>query len=104
MYRIFFTILFLMMTASLLHAAQEGKVIIFYGDYAHWCTVYGTRAEDIGPREAEQVVEKYFASKGLRATNFTHKGRFMEAEIYRNDKRLDVILFDRKTGRIRSTY
>jgi hypothetical protein len=104
MYRVFSAILFLMMTASLLYAAHEGEVIIFYGDYAHWCTVYGTRTNDIGPREAEQVIEKYFASKGLRATNFNHKGRFMEAEIYRNDRRLDVILFDRKTGRIRSTY
>jgi len=104
MYRVFLAILFLMMTASLLSAAQEGEVIILYGDYAQWCTVYGTRTKDIGPREAEQVIEKYFASKGLRATNLNHKGRYIEAEIYRNDRRLDVILFDRKTGRIRSTY
>jgi len=104
MFRVFSAILFSMMTASLLYAAQEGGVIILYGDYAQWCTVYGTRTNDIGPREAEQFIEKYFASRGLRAANIRHKGRFMEAEIYRNDKRLDVILFDRKTGRIRSTY
>jgi hypothetical protein len=92
------------MTASLLYAAQEGGVIILYGDYAQWCTVYGTRTNDIGPKEAEQVIERYFASKGLRVTNINHKGRFIEAEIYKDGRRLDVILFDRKTGRIRSTY
>ena len=103
MCRVFLAILFLIMTASLLYAAQEGAVQ--YGDYVQWwCTVYGTRTNDIGPREAEQVIEKYFASKGLRATNIRHKGRFIEADIYRDDRRLDVILFDRRTGRIRSTY
>ena len=104
MWRIVLTILFLVLTASLLYAAQEREVIILYGDYAHWCTVYGTRTEDIGPKEAEQIIKSYFASKGLTAAHLTHKGRFIEAEIYKNGRRLDVILFDRKTGRIRSTY
>jgi len=91
------------MTASVLYAAQEGASQ--YGDYVQWwCTVYGTRTNEIGPQEAEQLIEKYFADKGLRATNLRHKGRFIEADIYRNDRRLDVILFDRRTGRIRSTY
>ena len=92
-----------MVTTSFLYAAQEGTAQ--YGDYVQWwCTVYGTRTKDIGPGEAEQFIENFFASKGLRATHIRHKGRFMEAEIYKNDKRLDVILFDRRTGRIRSTY
>lgn len=103
MCRIFLTILFLIMTASLLYAAQEG--VAQYGDYTQWwCTVYGTRTKDIEPAEAEQFIEKYFASKGLTAVHINHKGRFVEAEIYKNGRRLDVILFDRKTGRMRSTY
>lgn len=91
------------MTASLVYAAQEG--VAQYGDYTQWwCTVYGTRTKEIGPTEAEQFIEKYFASKGLTAAHINHKGRFVEAEIYKNGRRLDVILFDRKTGRMRSTY
>ncbi|HXX53068.1 MAG TPA: hypothetical protein VEI28_00715 [Thermodesulfovibrionales bacterium] len=91
------------MTASFTYSAQGGAAQ--YSDYVEWwCTVYGTRTNDIEPQEAEQFIEKYFASKGLKAANIRHKGRFIEADIYRNDKRLDVILFDRRTGRIRSTY
>jgi len=62
MYRVFSAILFLMMTASLLYAAQ-GRVIILYGDYAQWCTVY-VHAQKTSGERAEQVLEKYFASKG----------------------------------------
>jgi len=104
MCRVFSAILFLMMTASLLYAAQEEGVAQYGDDTQWWCTVYGTRTKEIGPAEAEQFIEKYFASKGLTAAHINHKGRFVEAEIYKNGRRLDVILFDRKTGRMRSTY
>lgn len=75
-----------------------------YGDYSDWCGAYGTCKEDIGPRDAEIAIVKYFSSKGCRVTNIRHKGRFVEAEIHRNSSLADKIIFDRKTGRIRSTY
>ena len=95
-------IVFLMMTAPPLYAASEG--VTPYGDYAQWYSAYGMCKKDLGPKEAEQLIESYFTSKGLRALNFQHKGRFIEADIYRNNRRFDTILFDRKTGRMRSTY
>ncbi|MGD0884494.1 MAG: hypothetical protein ABSA46_06400 [Thermodesulfovibrionales bacterium] len=79
--------------------------VVPYGDYSQWCSAYGgTCKEDLGPREAEEAIEGYFSSKGLRVTNIRHKERFVEADIYRNDRLIDKVLFDRKTGRMRSTY
>ncbi|MGD1075685.1 MAG: hypothetical protein ABR903_06355 [Thermodesulfovibrionales bacterium] len=78
--------------------------VVPYGDYSQWCSAYGTCKENLGPREAQEAIEGYFASKGLRATNIRYKERFVEAEIYRDNRLIDKILFDRKTGRIRSTY
>ena len=78
--------------------------IVPYGDYSQWCSAYGTCKENLGPKEAEEAIEGYFTGKGLRATNIRHKERFVEADIYRNNRLIDKILFDRKTGRMRSTY
>ena len=75
-----------------------------YGDYPRWNSAYGICRENLGPREAETAIERYFATKGLRATNMRHKDRFIEADIYRDNRLFDKILFDRKTGRIRSIY
>ncbi len=75
-----------------------------YGDCCMWCGAYGICKEDMEPKEAENAIEQYFARKGFRAVNIRHKGRFVEAEIYRDNRPVDKIIFDRKTGRIRSTY
>jgi hypothetical protein len=75
-----------------------------YGDYPHWHSAYGICRDNFGPREAEIALERYFASKGLRAENMRHKDRFIVADIYRGDRLFDKVLFDRKTGRIRSIY
>lgn len=78
--------------------------IMPYGDYSEWCSAYGTCRENLEPAEAERAIKEYFAHKGLRAANIQHKGRFVEAQIYRNGKLIDKVLLDRKTGRIRSTF
>lgn len=75
-----------------------------YGDYSEWCCVYGVCKEDLGVREAQHVIEKFFANRGLTVVNMRFKGRFIEVEIYKNNKLFDKILFDRKTGRFRSIY
>ncbi len=72
-----------------------------YGDYPKGNT-YGICTQDMGPKEAEVAIEKYFRGKGLRVANMRHKDRFIEADIYRGERLYDKILFDRRTGRIRS--
>jgi len=90
-----------LLTATVSYAADR---VTPYGDYSQWCSAYGTCRESLGPSEAERAIAGYFGSKGLRATNMKHKERFIEADIYRDNRLVDRILFDRKTGRIRSTY
>lgn len=75
-----------------------------YGGYPQGDSAYGICKENLGPKEAETAIEKYFAGKGLRAANMRHKDRFIEADIYKDNRLYDKVLFDRKTGRIRSTY
>lgn len=75
-----------------------------YGDYSEWCCVYGVCKEKLDPNQAEIVIERYFASRGLIAAHMRHKGRFVEADIYKKDRLFDKIIFDRKTGRMRSIY
>ncbi len=90
------------MILTVVYATSEG--VTPYGDYCQWCSAYGICKEDLEPREAENIIERYFASKGLTVTNIRYKGRFIEADIYKHNRPFDKVLFDRKTGRIRSTY
>ncbi len=87
-------------TAAVMYAGDN----VPYGDYSGVHSAYGISKANLEPKEAEAAIERYFASKGLRAVNMRHKGRFIEADIYRDGAHFDKILFDRKTGRIRSTY
>ncbi len=92
---------------ALLFAAINGYAAersMPYGDYPRGESAYGVCTQNMEPRDAEVAIEKYFAIKGLRATNMRHKGRFIEADVYRDSQLYDKILFDRKTGRIRSIY
>lgn len=75
-----------------------------YGDYHEWCGAYGICREDMSQKDAEMAIERYFSSKGLRVGRFHHRGRFVEADIYRDSRMTDRIIFDRKTGRMRSVY
>lgn len=78
--------------------------VIPYGDYPQWHSAYGICKQNFGPKEAEDAIERYFENRGLRAENFRHLNRFTEADIYKDNRLIDRILFDRKTGRLRSIY
>jgi len=75
-----------------------------YGDYSQSCSEYGTCKENLAREDAERAIRFYLTHRGLRLANIQHKGRFVEAEVYRNNRLVDKVLFDRKTGRIRSIY
>ncbi len=98
---ILLVIVFFSVSAAAIAAHGDVKP---YGDYSEWCCVYGVCKEDLGVREAEHVIEQFFASRGLTVVNMRYKGRFIEVEIYKNNRLFDKILFDRKTGRFRSMY
>ena len=96
-----FTVAYLL-TAAAVYA--ESGTVTPYGDYPEWHSAYGICKESFDRREAEIAIERYFASRGLKAVHMRHKDRFVVADIYKDNRLFDTILFDRKTGRLRSIY
>ena len=103
MLRAFLIVIFLLFTGYTAADAEEDNVTP-YGDYCKECTIYGTCREVIPPNEAVNALDRYYRDKGYRVGTIYHKGRFIEAEIYKNNRQVDKVLLDRKTGRLRSIY
>ncbi len=67
---------------------------------------YGARREVRTPVEAREITEQFFLqSSGIRVVRISEKTHFYIAEIM-NDKGVlvDLILIDKRTGRIRSMF
>jgi hypothetical protein len=75
-----------------------------YGDYCNECTAYGAGRDVLPAGESVKALERYYGDKGCRLGAVSYKGRFVEVDIYKNGRNVDRVLFDRKTGRIRSIY
>ena len=103
MYRIALFMVFFSFFSAMPAYAEENRVTP-YGDYCTECTNYGTCKEMLSPEDALHALASYYHGKGYRVGQVYHKGRFMEADIYKDDKLVDKVLFDRKTGRLRSIY
>jgi hypothetical protein len=103
MVRIFFIVIMLFFSMPVFVRAEENNVTP-YGDYCRDCTIYGTCKEIISRRVAVIALDRYYQEKGYRVGTIYHKGRFIEAEILKNNRQVDKVLFDRKTGRLRSIY
>ena len=79
-----------------------------YGNYwrsSKWGW-YGARREVRTPLEAREILEKLFLHKrGIRVVNIIDKSKFFVAEI-RNSRGavIDLILIDKRTGRVRSMF
>jgi len=93
----------LVLSVASFSLAGEGPVTP-YGDYCRDCTIYGVCKQPIPPGEAIHSLRKYYEARGYQLGIVSHKGRFIEAEIFRDNRRVDKVLFDRKTGRVRSMY
>ncbi|MEW6108164.1 MAG: hypothetical protein AB1632_03195 [Nitrospirota bacterium] len=96
------TLLLALPLAGVSHADEEN--ITPYGDYCRECTSYGTCKDVMPPKAAVHALTKYYQEKGYSVGNIHHKGRFIEADIFKDDRQVDKVLFDRKTGRLRSVY
>lgn len=77
-----------------------------YGDFCPSCSVYGVRYKhkEIGHDKAVEAIRVYFAKRGFTIGNVRGIGRFIRVDVYRKDELVDRVVFDRKTGRIRSIY
>ncbi len=85
-------------------AMHQGKTVTPYGDSCAKCGKYGTCKSTISTEDAEEAMRDYYNKKGYGVEVEHAKGRFIKARIMDKDKTIDVIIFDRRTGRIRSTF
>jgi hypothetical protein len=83
---------------------RHKRVITPYGDFCPLCTTYGMGRKAVGMNQALEAMTAYFKSKGLDIKNVKGHGRFLKAEVFHQGVLVDKILFDRRTGRIRSIY
>ena len=67
---------------------------------------YGERKSVRTQAEAKRVLMNYFSSyEGIKVFNIKERKWFFEAEIRdKKNKLIDVVIVDKRTGRIRSIY
>ena len=85
-------------------AYQAGKPVTPYGDFCPRCGQYGTCKKTMSTKDAEKAMKDYYHKKRYNVEIENKRGRFIRAKIKDKGKVIDVIIFDRKTGRIRSIY
>jgi hypothetical protein len=84
-------------------AAEHGKSYTSpYGDYCRKYSHYGSNKVMHSHRHAEKALRHYFKGKGLDIKLLIRKDRFIKVNIMKNNEIVDTIIFDRRTGRIRS--
>ena len=66
---------------------------------------YGERKEVLTPGDAEKILKQYFAKKNVTIGEIREKELYFEAEIRDKDNKvIDKVIVDKRTGRIRSIY
>ncbi len=104
MFKYIIVIVAVLIVSSILPLYADDSRVTPYGDYCTDCAMYGACREIIQRDEAVRVLYKYYQDRGYRVGNVLHRGRFIQAVIYKDDRQVDRVLFDRKTGRLRSIY
>jgi hypothetical protein len=85
-------------------AFSEGDPVTPYGDFCPRCGQYGSCKSQMSIEDAEKAIAEYYHKKGFRIKIEQAQGRFIKADIKKGREVVDVIIFDRRTGRIRSIY
>lgn len=66
---------------------------------------YGAGRTVITASDAKKLLQEYYVEDNLRIGKIIGKEGFFEAEIKdRNDTVIDIVIVDKRTGRIRSIY
>lgn len=84
---------------------EKSMPITPYGDFCLRCSHYGVCKAPMSLEVARKAIRDYYHQKGFDTEIENIKGRFIKAKI-KDDmgKVVDVIIFDRRTGRVRSIY
>jgi hypothetical protein len=66
---------------------------------------YGEKKEVLTPADAEKILKQYFAKKNVTIGEIKERELYFEAEVRDKDNKLiDKVIVDKRTGRIRSIY
>ncbi|MEW6602074.1 MAG: hypothetical protein AB1499_13965 [Nitrospirota bacterium] len=85
-------------------AWRIGRPVTPYGDFCPACTKYGSCKTIMTHDAAKKAMIDYYRAKGLNVELEKKSGRFIRAKIIEENRVIDVIIFDRQTGRVRSIY
>lgn len=76
-----------------------------YGDYCPMWGSYGARKLVKTADEAKKILQDYFSKEDVKIGRITERRWFFKAEILdKNNALIDVVIIDKRTGRIRSIY
>lgn len=95
---------FMLISFSDAIADHERRSVTPYGDFCSECTRYGTCKSTLSHDKAKKAIMDYYHQKGLGVEIENKRGRFIKVKIKDSHKIVDVIIFDRRTGRLRSIY
>ncbi len=84
--------------------AADKRPVTPYGDFCPGCSRYGFCKIRLSVAQARDALKQYYAQKGLTVKIEEVHGRFIKATVFDKDKVVDRIIFDRRSGRIRSIY
>lgn len=85
-------------------AGSHEKPVTPYGDFCRRCSEYGNCKSTMSHEDSKKALIEYYHNKGLGVQLEKKRGRFIRAKIRDKNKVVDVIIFDRRSGRIRSIY
>jgi len=84
------------------HAFDRGKKVTPYGDFCNHVSHYGKHRSIVSMKHANEALQHYYGEKGLDVDIVSQEGRFLKAQIKDGNEIVDIIIFDRQSGRVRS--
>jgi len=85
-------------------AGSHEKPVTPDGDFCRRCSEYGNCKSTMSHEDAKKALIEYYHDKGFGVQLEKKRGRFIRAKVRDKNKVVDVIIFDRRSGRIRSIY
>ncbi len=101
---IFISVLLVTLSANVYPENRPSETPTPYGERCPMCGAYGYCSKQPTHKEAVNVLQSHYAKKGMQVVIIKQDGRFIEAEVTKNNKIIDRVLLDCRTGRIRSIY
>lgn len=95
------SVLFIAGWPAVSHAAS-GRPSVNYGAYC--MSSYGHAGDKTSVSKAIKALESYFEKKGLEARVISHTNRIIRADIFKGSLKVDGVVMDIRTGRLRSIY